>query len=528
MAAIASRRPAWSVPAWVTGSAVAPLALGALVAFTVYLRTRDAGVGLWGDEGLSVGIADRPLTDIPSTLRLDGSPPLYYALLHFWMELVGRSEAQTHALSLVFAALAVPAAWWAARGVFGTRASWIAAVLAATNPFLTQYAQETRMYSLIVFLEILACGCFLRAFVLAGTGADPGGRARRRWAVACAVALAAMFYTHNWALFFAAGCGATWLAVLVLAPRAQRRELVLDGVIAFGGALLLLVPWLSTFAYQAAHTGAPWSQSPTVLDLLGVPGWLLGVRAQYILLLAAGVGALALWSGGGWRITPRGRGMSALLCVAVCTLLAAWASSQVSPAWAGRYLAVGLPPLLLASAAGLAHARRLGLVAAVIVAVIWARDEAPKHKSNVREVARAIAPSLRPGDLVVSTQPEEVPLLHYYLPKGLKYATLWGPVNDVGVTDWRDGMLRLRGTNAPRDLAPILDRLPHGRRIVLVTPVIHDMARWVAPWTSLIRVRSTEWRQFVSNDPRFTAVAVRPVVPEPKNNLWQATVLVKD
>src|SRR5215210_3760214 len=121
------------------------------MAFSVVLRIRDIDAGFWIDEGLSVGIADRPLADIPGVLRLDGSPPLYYMLLNVWMELFGRSESATHALALVCAVLAVPAAWWAARA-FGTTAAWVAALLMATNPFVTQYAQETRMYALVVLL----------------------------------------------------------------------------------------------------------------------------------------------------------------------------------------------------------------------------------------------------------------------------------------------------------------------------------------------------------------------------------------
>src|SRR5215210_133430 len=116
--------------------------MAALMAFSVLLRLRSIDAGFWIDEGLSVGIADRPLGDIPGVMRLDGSPPLYYMLLHVWMEVFGRSEEATHVLSLVFAVLAVPAAWWAARP-FGATSAWIAAVLMATNPFVTQYAQET-------------------------------------------------------------------------------------------------------------------------------------------------------------------------------------------------------------------------------------------------------------------------------------------------------------------------------------------------------------------------------------------------
>src|SRR3954447_18874213 len=128
-----------------------PLALGVIAAVSVVVRTVRLDVGFWIDEGLSVGIADRPLGDIPGTLRLDGSPPLYYMLLHVWMKLVGSdSEAATHALSLVIAVIAVPIVWALVRPLFGGRAAWIAAVCVALNPFLTAYAQETRMYALVV------------------------------------------------------------------------------------------------------------------------------------------------------------------------------------------------------------------------------------------------------------------------------------------------------------------------------------------------------------------------------------------
>ena len=529
MATLAPRRPAWSMPTAVAGNArlLAPLAIGGLVLLTVVLRTRQFGVGFWIDEGLSVGIADRPLADIPAALRLDGSPPLYYSLLHVWMAVFGRGEEATHALSLLFAVLAVPVAWWAARGLFGETAGLAAALLAATNPFLTHYAQETRMYALVVLLGLLACGTFARAYVLAGTDAAPERGLRRRWAAAFAVALAALMYTHNWALFFALGCGLTWLALLAAARGEVRKELLLDGLIGFGGALVLFAPWLPTLAFQAAHTGAPWSSRPGLADLVEVPGQLLGTVAQLGLLLAAGAGVVALLDRTSGRLSPRGRVLVVLAGLWLATMLVAFAASQVSPAWTTRYLAVALPPLLLIVAGGLAHAGRLGLVGALVVAMIWAGDGAPAQKSNVREIAEEIAPSLRPGDLVVSTQPEQIPVLSYYLPEGLKYATVWGPVEDLGVTDWRDGVDHLRATGAERDLKPLITAMPSGSRLVLVEPITDQIGRWLAPWTELVRVRSTEWRQFVSNDPRLIALSVRPEKPDMGINRLRATVLLK-
>jgi hypothetical protein len=96
------------------------------------------------------------------------------------------------------------------------------------------------------------------------------------------------------------------------------------------------------------------------------------------------------------------------------------------------------------------------------------------------------------------------------------------------VTDWRDGVRRLRGTTPERDLKPLLDRLPRGRRVVLVEPFTIDIGSWLAPWTELVRVRSTQWRQYLANDPRLTATAIRPSQIPPGNKLLRATVLVKE
>ena len=84
-------------------------------------------------------------------------------------------------------------------------------------------------------------------------------------------------------------------------------------------------------------------------------------------------------------------------------------------------------------------------------------------------------------------------------------------MRDTGVTDWRDGVERLRARRrAERDLAPLLDALRPGQRLALVVPQIYDLGRWSAPWTELVRLRSEEWLQHVSNDPRFGAHAVEP------------------
>ena len=129
--------------------------VAALVGISTLLRLPGLGTWYWIDEGISVGFASHPLGDIPGLLTRDGSPPLYYLLLHVWMSVFGSSEVSTHALSLVFAVATVPAAWWAGRSLFDRRVGLLAAVLAATNPFLTLFGREARMYTLVALLGVL-------------------------------------------------------------------------------------------------------------------------------------------------------------------------------------------------------------------------------------------------------------------------------------------------------------------------------------------------------------------------------------
>src|SRR4051794_8641736 len=68
---------------------------GGLLIISLAFKVRGLGSAYWIDEGLSVGIGNHPLTDIPGLLRQDGSPPLYYMLVHIWTGWFGTGEFQT-------------------------------------------------------------------------------------------------------------------------------------------------------------------------------------------------------------------------------------------------------------------------------------------------------------------------------------------------------------------------------------------------------------------------------------------------
>jgi hypothetical protein len=496
------------VPPAATGPAATAVALAAIVLGSLLLRSTALHARYWIDEGLSVGIAQHELADIPGLLVQDGSPPLYYLLLSVWIDIAGFGEADTHVLSLALVLLTVPVAFAAARTLFGARAGWLAAALAACNPFLTYYAQETRMYALVALLSMVVAATFGLVFV----------QRRRAWLPMLALALCALMYTHNWGLFLVAGAAAGVALLAARANGATRRALLRDGVLGFGAAVLAYLPWVPTLLEQARHTGAPWSERPPLDAIFDGLGNLMGGTGPAVALLIAGVaGAGAIL---GAERAPRRRdgppayAAPALLGIATMAgvaLALAWLASQASPAWAARYFALFAGPLLLVVAAGLAHAGRLAVVVLVILAIFWIdpRTRQLETKSNAHTTAVLVRDRLEPGDLVVSTHPEHLPLMRLYLGPGLRWASSLGTPRDTRIMDWRNALDRLKAAR-PKPIADALVRsLRVGQHLLLVQPIIRS-ARWGAPWTELVRRRAMQWERRLDRDPRLSRTLAAP------------------
>jgi mannosyltransferase len=492
-------RALWAPASLRTSTLVPALILAGLVAVSLLLRTRALGAALWMDEGLSIGIASQPLFDIPHVLRVDGSPPLYYMLLSVWMRLFGSGPGETQGLSVALALLAIPGGMWAGWSLFGKRAGYICAALFALNGFLTVYAQETRMYALMITLSLLVTAAYLHVFVYG----------RRGYLPALAVFLALMLYTHNWGMFVTAGLLIGLLPVWLWTD--DRRQLVRNALLGFGGALLLYLPWVPTLIHQVLHTGAPWLTSPRFGAPVQISKSLLGgLAVTTALLLGAGSGLAEVFKRNAEDKERQAIVTAATVCVG--TLAVAWLFSQFSPAWTTRYLGVALGPILLLSALGLARAGNLGLVALAVVLGIWA---VPKtydltHKSNAADLGVSASPLLRPGDLVISMQPEQTPLIDYHLRPKLKYATPLGPVKNPKVMDWTDSQDRLLAATTSRNLDPLLANLPPHGRVLLVHPVTTSVSDWDAPWTQLVRRRSAQWGESLARNTGFKRIAVVP------------------
>jgi hypothetical protein len=426
----------------------------------------DTSAHLWLDESLTVEIARRPLSGLFAALRHDGSPPLYYLLLHYWMKAFGTGDVAVRALSGVLSVATLPLAWLAGRrvGQYAARTRALAprtahrtgvatVIFFASSPYAIRYGSETRMYSLVVLL-VLAFGlALMRALE------HPG---RKSWAL-LTLATAALAYTHYWTflLLGSAAIGLWWRA----RRRPQDRSRHLRALAAMVAASVLFLPWLPTFIFQMVHTGTPWAPPVHAQVLLDtVFAWAgptsSGSLLALVLLACAFLGLTAHPSTDGRRLDVDlhgrmpGKVLAGLWLMPLA--LAYLAFLLGGSAYAERYTGIALPAFLLLCALGVGVLpdRRIAagiLIIASVTGLMGGFTLAREERTQAGAIAGAIARLARPGDVVAFCPDQLGPDVYSYLSRQptpplqmIAYADSSGPAL-VNWVDYADRMTNASG-----------------------------------------------------------------------------------
>jgi 4-amino-4-deoxy-L-arabinose transferase-like glycosyltransferase len=205
----------------------AHLLLPVLFALALLLRLfRLDAQSLWLDEGSTWQMLQADWSVLLADLFSNAAAyPLYHLLLKVWVLLVGDSEWALRLPSALAGAGAVVAVFAVAREMqrldgwdmldghaeFRPGMLWFplaAAVLLLVSPFAIWYAQEAKVYSLLLLVAALLLWALLRALRL---------QSWRAWLLVAAVAFVSVF-VHRLAVLLLVAVGAAWLLVAVGSP----------------------------------------------------------------------------------------------------------------------------------------------------------------------------------------------------------------------------------------------------------------------------------------------------------------------
>ncbi len=195
------------------------------------------------DEFFSLGIVRRNWGGLMGGVVDDVvHPPLFYLLLKLWVGVGGESLAWLKLFpALVAIAAIVPFCLLCQELRLGRSEMNLALTLMAVNGYLVYYAQELRMYSLLLFFTLLSLWLFTR-FLNHGAN-DP-----TKPLLALFVVNLLLIYTHYYG----------WLVIgvqftLVLCGRDRRK--MLPFLIQVGGLILCFIPWAYAVSQALARKG---------------------------------------------------------------------------------------------------------------------------------------------------------------------------------------------------------------------------------------------------------------------------------
>lgn len=451
--------------------------------------------GLWLDESLTVNIASLPLGEIGDALRRDGHPPLYYYLLHWWVQ-VGDplDDTWVRTLPAIISAAVIPltglagarVASRAGAGPLGARrTALIAASTMALLPYAIRYGAESRMYSLVM-VEV-AVGYLLVDSLLAGRCTQ-----RRRVATTAGLALVAgaMLWTHYWSIWLIGSVGLLSLWRLWRESDRSRRAGAAHVIGALVAGGLLFLPWVPSMLYQVRHTGTPWGEPfgiasvfvITVVDFAGArfgAAQLLSFVLIPLILLAAFVriddGRLVL---GG--LAPRVRNE---VIVMVLTLTIGWLTASVGGStFASRYSAVVLPLFALCVAAGIAVLRtplmtNAALGVLVLLCSYGAMGEIRSDKTQTDTAVQVLDADMSargvsdaaivvcPDQLGVGLQRQYEQFLAERIPSGV---TAYPTAGDARFVDWVDYADRNAAASPQQFAASVRSSVPDTATIYYV------------------------------------------------------------
>jgi len=225
----------------------------ALILRLVFIQSR----GIWYDDAFSFFLSEKSLPAIVKGTAADTMPPLYYFLLHFWM-IISQRLWWLRSLNILLSLgiVIIEYAWISS--LMGPSSGRWAAFLTAISSFQIYYAQELRMYTLLVFCQL----CYIRFFWYIWRTEDKQSKGYYpAWLGVLFFGTLAM-YSHNLAIF-----GLVVPDVFLIVKRKWKflsKLLVAQLIIG-----VLSLPWLGLVPGQIAKIQrAFWTPQPGIVQII--------------------------------------------------------------------------------------------------------------------------------------------------------------------------------------------------------------------------------------------------------------------
>ncbi len=355
-------------------------------------------------------------------LSNEATPPTYPLLLQGWMAIWGHSEIAMRSLSVAVSAACIPIIYALGRELGSRRQGLLGALLFALCPMSIYFAQEARVYSLLMMdtgLALWAAAIFQR---------DPGST---KASVAYVIFGTLSLYLHATALLFVVACGGTvWLALLA---RGTPGRLALLKWTALNVAVVVLgLPYLVHIATASQGGGLDWMPPLRPHEIgVSISAVVDGIVMPYSWpAVPLAIALFATLTASIYRHPPNSRATIILVAVPCVFVFMFIAISLIRPLLLPRVLTWTTLPLCIVLAGQLLAIGRMRFAvfattfAAFAVGLTFQVTSLSSDKEPWRDAIHDLTTELARADLVVMSPRFDPMVFSYYAPNS-KNLHLW-------------------------------------------------------------------------------------------------------
>jgi len=393
------------------------IVLLAILSIGLFLRIYDlGGESIWLDERCSVRFASLNVSDI-FFLQGEKNPPLYYIILHWWINIFGDSETSIRLPSVIFGFLSIFMIYKIGNQLFNKDVGLLSSLLSGLSVFHIRYSQEARTFSLCAFLTLLSIYFFIRLIE---------DRSFKHL-ISYTLASTLLMYSHLYGLFIIISQN-IYLVVLFFLSKELFKLNIKRWILAQFLLIVLFIPWIQIFIAQTFGfvKGDTWIPIPSLLSIVKSFG---AYSSRGILLLLLFLSLLPFsiikYEGIGTGIDKRNIFKSIitycqnirLLNTNKVLLLLVWLLTPIilpftvslfsTPIYATKYTIVSSPAFYLLIAKGISNISHKYLKVTVIsiiivLSLVYIREYYTKiDKEQWREVANYIDTNANNDDLLL-------------------------------------------------------------------------------------------------------------------------------
>lgn len=233
------------------------------------------------DESQSIWVAIKSVPEILNFIGHDVHVPLYFLILHFWMQILGTDVIVTRSLSLIFFIISLFAVYKLVNEVSSQKIAIITVCLFALSPFIVWYASEIRMYTLFVLISTLQNLFFVKFF-------NSDSKQGKFWLF---ITMLLGIFTHYFFVFQIITQAAFLVLRYLKAHHKQSlarlivsKKLIVKFGLITAGVLLFFLPWvIYVYTLGAVSNTQPLISRPTTFNIFQTfVNFLFGFQPQNI------------------------------------------------------------------------------------------------------------------------------------------------------------------------------------------------------------------------------------------------------